>query len=62
MITVKNPRSNAILERAHALINSQLSFLRTLDAKQIMQDSDPWETCLCPSPLPLTVLFMVQLK
>ena len=33
MITVKNPRSNAILERVHAVTNNHLRFLRTLDPK-----------------------------
>ena len=46
MMIVKNPRSNAILERVHAVINNHLRFLRTLDPKQMMQDSDPWENIL----------------
>ena len=46
MITVKNPRANAILERVHAVINNHLRFLRTLSPKEIMQDSDPWENIL----------------
>ena len=62
MTTVKNPRHNAILERAHAVINNHLRFLRTLDPNQTMQDSDPWETFLCLLPLPLIAQFMLQLK
>ena len=46
MMTVKNPRSNAILERVNAVINNHLRFRRTLDTKQTMQDSDPWENIL----------------
>ena len=46
MMKVKNLQSKAILELAHAAINNHLRFPRTLDAKQIMQDSNTWKHIL----------------
>ena len=48
MISVNNPRDKSILECAHAIINSHLLFLRALDPKQIIQDSNSLEKNLMP--------------